>query len=116
MRCTRTVLARGALSATLACMTSSETWSRRVAEWRVSGKTADEFSAGRGFAGSTLRWWASRLGRERAAMVQVVRAAPSPLRDACLELAVGQVRVLVRAGFDRALLHEVLGVLGARRA
>jgi hypothetical protein len=41
--------------------------------------------------------------------------APSSLR-VTPRLAVGQVRVLVRAGFDRALLHEVLEVLGARPA
>lgn len=94
-------------------MASSETWARRVAEWRASGKTAEAFASGRGFAGNTLRWWASRLGRRAPAIVQVVRAAPPP-RDAALELAVGDVRVLVRAGFDRALLAEVLGVLRER--
>lgn len=89
-------------------MASSEIWAKRVAGWRASGRTADEYAAGRGFAGSTLRWWSSHLGRTPA-IVQVVRAAPA--RDAALELAVGDVRVLVRSGFDRALLAEVLDVL-----
>lgn len=93
-------------------MASSETWAKRVAEWRASGQSAGDFSAGRGFAGSTLRWWASQLGRRTPAIVQVVRTAPA--RDATLELAVGEVRVLVRAGFDRALLAEVLDVLRQR--
>ena len=90
-------------------MASSEIWAKRVAAWRASGQTADAFAAGHGFAGSTLRWWASHAGRRKAAIVQVVRAAPAC--DAALELAVGDVRVLVRTGFDRALLGEVLDVL-----
>ena len=95
-------------------MASSEIWAKRVAAWRASGQTADEYAAGRGFAGSTLRWWASHLGRRTPAIVQVVRATPA--RDAAIELAVGDVRVLVRAGFDRALLAEVLDVLREKAA
>ena len=95
-------------------MASSETWAKRVSEWRASGKTAADFAAGRGFAGSTLRWWASHHGRRTHALVQVLRAAPT--RDAALELAVGDVRVLVHAGFDRALLAEVLDVLREKAA
>lgn len=95
-------------------MASSEIWDKRVAAWRASGKTADEYAAGRGFAGSTLRWWASHLGRRTPAIVQVVRTAPA--RDAALELSVGDVRVPVRAGFDRALLADVLEVLREKAA
>jgi hypothetical protein len=35
-------------------MASAETWAKRVSAWRASGETADEFAAGRGFAGGTL--------------------------------------------------------------
>ena len=84
-----------------------------MAAWRASGQTADEYAAGRGFAGSTLRWWASRLGRRGPALVRVVPVA-TPARDATLELAVGDVRVLVCGGFDRVLLAEVLGVLRSK--
>ena len=38
-------------------------WARRVEAWRGSGETADVFALGKGFEGSTLRWWSSRLGR-----------------------------------------------------
>lgn len=90
-------------------MASSEIWAKRVAGWRASGRTAEEYAAGRGFAGSTLRWWASHLGRRTPAIVQVVRSTSA--RDAGIELAVGDVRVVVHTGFDRALLGEVLDVL-----
>ena len=42
------------------------TWQRRVASWRASGQTADEFAAAQGLTASTLRWWASQLKREAA--------------------------------------------------
>jgi len=101
-------------------MASAETWAKRVSAWRASGKTADEFAAGRGFAGGTLRWWASRLGRRSPDFVRVVSAAPPPSSTAAcsasstLELEVRGVIVRVRSGFDRGLLGEVLDVLGAR--
>lgn len=91
-------------------MARSETWAKRVAEWRASGQTADTFAAGRGFAGSTLRWWASHLGRRQPALVRVVPASEAA-RDASIELHVGSVRVVVRRGFDRALLADVLAVV-----
>lgn len=93
------------------CVTTTETWAQRVAEWRASGQTADEFAAGRGFAGSTLRWWSSRLGRQTPSFVRVVAASDGPRGAGSIELEVGKVRVHVRAGFDRALLAEVLEVL-----
>ncbi len=97
-------------------MASSETWAKRITAWRASGQTAAAFAAGRGFAGSTLRWWASHLGRRRgAALVRVVPAVAVP-RDAAIELEIGGVRVVVRAGFDRVLLREVLDVLRERSA
>lgn len=36
-------------------------WVKIVEEWRGSGRAPEEFSEGRGFAPSTLQWWASRL-------------------------------------------------------
>ena len=92
-------------------VTTTETWAQRVAEWRASGQTAHEFASGRGFAGSTLRWWSSRLGRQTPGFVRVVAASDAPRGAGSIELEVGKVRVHVRAGFDRALLAEVLEVL-----
>jgi hypothetical protein len=107
-------------------MTETETkWSERVREWKASGQTAKEFAASRDFKPSTLVYWASCLrtgasgsGRrkklERAVpMTRVVRvAAPS---DGAIVVAVGAARVAVRAGFDPALLRQVVLALGEGR-
>jgi hypothetical protein len=42
-------------------------------------------------------------------MAQVVRRAPA---DTTIEVAVGAARVVVRAGFDHALLRQVIAALG----
>src|SRR4051812_33759852 len=50
-------------AAMTATRTTEETWAKRVDAWRASGETADVFAHGKGYEGSTLRWWSSRLGR-----------------------------------------------------
>jgi hypothetical protein len=108
-------------------MTETETkWAERVRAWRASGRTAREFAAGQEFKPSTLTYWASQLRRlvsaeggvagkraPRLRMVQVVgKAAP---REDTLVVAVGTARIAVRAGFDRALLRDVIEALGGTR-
>jgi hypothetical protein len=99
-------------------------WRSRVAAWRASGKTAEEFSAGQGFAVGTLRWWSSRLGRESTPasvpssgirLAKVVKStepavvvAPSGRGTLIIEMHDAGVRVLVEAGVDRATLCTVL--------
>jgi hypothetical protein len=61
------------------------TWRSRVAAWRASGKTAEEFSASQGFAVGTLRWWSSRLRRE---------GTPASVPAACSARASTAVRFL----------------------
>jgi hypothetical protein len=89
-------------------------WSERARAWRASGLTAAAFADGKGFAGSTLRFWASRLKSAPVAsaprVVQLVARRAEPETEVVIE--VGAVRVRVRRGFDRALLAEVLGALG----
>src|SRR5512140_2341199 len=104
-------------------MTETESkWSERVREWRSSGKTAEQFAEGRGFEPTTLRYWASRLGRPRTSasgpratprvsMVRVERAGAETAP--AVVIAIGAARIEVRAGFDRALLGEVVAALGA---
>lgn len=100
-------------------MTATESkWAERVRAWKSSGESADAYAQGRGFEGSTLRWWSSRLGRgavtpkvsgPRVRMVRVVAAA----RPAgSLSVRIGVAHVEVRAGFDRALLRELVETLG----
>jgi hypothetical protein len=102
-------------------MTETEAkWSERVREWRASSKSAEEFAEGRGFKGSTLRFWASSLRKledgprgERHAGVRLLRvvrkASPS---DSSIEVAVGAARVVVRPGFDAVLLRQLVEALG----
>lgn len=94
-------------------MADSATWAKRVAEWRASGQTAREFASGRGFEASTLRWWASQLGGRDGAFVRVVRETGTEARraEAPIELEVGEVRVFVRVGVERAALVDVLAAL-----
>lgn len=97
-------------------------WAERVRQWRASGKTADEFAQSEDFAPSTLRYWASRLkreperddadgGGERVRMMRVKRA-PKPEVTTPLVVTVGGARIEVAAGFDRAVLRELVEVLG----
>lgn len=115
----------------LARMTATQAkWAERVREWRGSGKSAEEFAAGREFEGSTLRYWASRLksDAERAPsspppIARVVRRrsrkpsveaalAPVMVVDQ-LDVVLGSARIVVRRGFDPELLRQVVAALGA---
>ena len=108
-------------------MVDAATWGRRVAEWRASGLTSQAFSSGRDFTAGGLRHWAYRLGKTRKQarsapafrMARVVRvpSPPSvPASDVPIVVEVSGVRMLLRAGFDRATLGAVLDVLGSRGA
>jgi transposase len=114
-------------------MTETEAkWAERIRRWRASGKTAKAFAAGQGFEGSTLRYWASELKKRRAVKstkpVAVPPAPPKPVAAPRVRLlrvhpvrrsitepmviSVGDARIEVRRGFDRALLREVVSALG----
>jgi hypothetical protein len=107
-------------------MTDTESkWSERVRDWKASGRTAREFAEGREFKASTLVYWASCLRRgrvgavapkKRRARVRMARVVRSPARvDDSIVVAVGAARVAVRAGFDEALLRQVVRALGDER-
>ena len=102
-------------------------WQSRVAEWRASGKTAEEFSTGQGYTAGTLRWWASRLrrdarsGRPTIRLARVARSgrtgssevASRPQGGVVIELLDMSARVLVETGVDRDTLGTVLEVMRA---
>jgi hypothetical protein len=110
-------------------MTETQTkWTERVRVWRASGRTAREFADGQEFKPSTLTYWASQLRRSASAegvvagkrapqvrMVQVVSKAAKEPREDTMVVAVGTARIVVRAGFDRALLRDIVEALGAAR-
>lgn len=91
-------------------------WAQRVRAWRTSGQTADQFAEGEGYAGSTLRWYASRLGRGGPPrFLQLVPRSASSAHEAGLLVEVGPARVRVMTGFDAKLLAEVVSALGGDR-
>lgn len=99
-----------------------ETWKKRVASWRASGQTAEEFSEGRPWSPKTLRWWSSRLGRERVPslpvvrVAQLVRASGSPVErerggSIIVEALDARLRITIDAGAERDMVAAVLGAL-----
>jgi len=97
-----------------------------VAAWRWSGKSASAFADKHGYSAKSLQWWSSELRRRGEAkdsrepqvkLARVVRgrsAIPSGLPS--VVVSVGEARVEVRAGADRATLELVLGALCAAQA
>jgi hypothetical protein len=108
-------------------------WAARVAAWRESGQSAAKFAEGRGFAGSTLRWWSQRLPAQVSPVEKCARVAaerPTPKLElvrvarAAREVApsvarlVGShvveletLRVRVEPGFDEAALRAIVAAL-----
>jgi hypothetical protein len=116
-------------------MARASEWAERVAAWKGSGKTSDEFSQGQPFTGGGLRHWAYRLGKTRrregtvgpagrkvrlARVVRVASPASAPALDgkpaveAALVVEVAGARVIIPSRFERTTLKEVLAVLEAR--
>lgn len=100
-----------------------ETWKKRVASWRASGQSAEEFSEGRPWSPKTLRWWSSRLGRETASappivrVAQLVRSSAAAERGAVIVEALdARVRVTVEPGAPADTVAAVLGILVPREA
>lgn len=105
-------------------------WSRRVSEWRRSGKTSKEFAAETGVNASTLLWWSTRLQGERGvrnaagstrrqSRRAVERLAQLPIVELSggagddrfeLELGAGR-RLRIPQGFDAEALGRLLAVL-----
>lgn len=101
-----------------------ETWKKRVASWRASGQTAEEFSEGRPWSPKTLRWWSSRLGRKTAApavpvvrVAQLVRASAPVDRERdrggsiVVEVLDARLRITIEVGAERDTVAAVLGAL-----
>ena len=103
---------------------TSAIWKKRVAEWRASGKTAEAFSAGRGWSAQTLRWWSSQLGRKaQAPVVRVAQLVRTPARSTddrgagavVVENFDARLRITIEAGADRELVTTVLELVAGRR-
>jgi len=89
-------------------------WSKRVAAWRRSGLSTEEFCRGRGYPASTLRWYSSQLRASaepepRTAMIEVVRDTTSARGHVLVELEGALVHV--PWGVDAATLAVVFDAL-----
>lgn len=97
-------------------MTDARTiWKQRVTSWRASGETAERFAAGRGFAASTLKWWASKLRNDGVVpilrLAQLVRSPGDGARSRGSVVVEGldtRVRITFEPGADRETLATVL--------
>jgi len=111
---------------------TDEKWVERIREWKESGKTAEDFTAGQPYKASTLKWRASELrrGAERAGQAGKGRAAPRSIRMARVVsrgradvtaglggvvVEVSGARIALSRGFDAELLSAVVRALGAAR-
>lgn len=109
---------------------SASEWAQRVAAWRSSGKSAAAFAEKQGYSAKSLQWWSSELRRRGQAvspsepkvkLARVVRGRSATSSSGpSVVVSVGEARVEVQAGADRATLELVLGALcsaqaGARR-
>jgi hypothetical protein len=110
--------------------TTDEKWAERIRQWKESGKTADEFTAGQPYKASTLKWRAAELrrsaeggaryGKGRAPsrtirMARVVSRRATEQQGGGLAVEVAGARILLSRGFDAELLAEVVRALGASR-
>jgi len=98
-------------------------WLDRVRRWKKSGMTAKNFAEQERVAIHQLHGWSGRFRKAGAdvfgqpvhvSAVSIVPALQSSLLSACIEIAVGGALIVVRAGFDAALLRQVVAALEHR--
>jgi hypothetical protein len=102
---------------------TAKQWAREVRAWKRSGLTADEYASERDFAATTLRWWSSRLKRERdgdsdglrLVEVELVQERTSSADDSSWEITTAAGHRLHVAGpLSVELAQAVLAVLMAK--
>lgn len=98
-------------------MPSRLTWQRHVDAWRSSGLSARDFAARHHLDSRSLYAWSSRLRRATeppplSFLPVLASTVVEPLRELEVVLSRGR-RILVRPGFDPALLRAVVEALEA---
>jgi len=110
---------------------TDEKWVERIRQWKESGRTAEEFTLGKPYKASTLKWRAADLRRQAAGSSRYgkARASATPIRMARVvsrgraSVAVPSVglvvemsgaRISLSRGFDAELLADVVRVLAAQ--
>ena len=102
-------------------MTRASEWAERVAAWRASGKSATAFCEKHEYSAKSLQWWSSQLKRRgqlvassesQVKLARVVRGGREKTSASqSIVVSVGEARVEVPAGADRATLELVFGAL-----
>jgi transposase len=100
-------------------MASRDEWTRRVARWRRSGLTANQFASREGLQLPSLYWWSSTLRRSAQTSPPVVEVvglgAGGGSEGSTFEVTLPSgVRVSVPAGFATEDFRRLLAVLQAR--
>ncbi len=100
---------------------SASEWAERVSEWRASGQSAAAFCETRAYSAKSLQWWSSQLKRRgrlaasiepQVKLARVVRGSrDTPSSAQRIVVMVGEARVEVPAGADRATLGLVFDAL-----
>lgn len=104
---------------------SREVWAERVARWKASGLSAEDFARRHRVGEASLKWWKWKLGStSKKAIGLTSKKAMSPLtfvemtaavRGEPLEVVVGEVVVRVPSAFDEATLARLLDAIERRR-
>ncbi len=103
-------------------MAKASEWSARVASWRASGLSAEEFCKGQSFSKKGLWAWSSVLQRKakaeprvtdsKIALARVVRAPEGAMSSgACVVFATDRGRLELRGRVDPEMLRAMLEVL-----
>ena len=96
---------------------SREVWAERVARWKASGLSAEEFARKHKVGEASLKWWKWKLGstskKEMSPLTFVEMTAA--VRGEVLEVVVGDVVVRVPSDFDEAALTRLLDVIERQR-
>ena len=92
---------------------SQDKWRGIVREQGLSGLSVNAFCTKHGYALHQFRYWKEKLRHQEPALrfVQAVAAGQTPM-DTELTLEIGKARIVIRPGFDRALLLEAVRALG----
>ncbi len=79
-------------------------WEERLARWRKSGQSAEEFAAREGVKPTALKWWrwklsgekdrGSRKGRARPSFIEVEAAPASSSAESRIEVVLANGRVV----------------------
>ena len=97
---------------------SREVWAERVARWKASVLTAEEYARRHKLGTASLKWWKWKLGATKKTTISpltFVEMTSAVKRESIEVVLEGGTVVRVPADFVEATLVRVLGVLEQRR-